>query len=204
VRFLVQSIAIVCLSLALITPGRADQHEAMLSERALGNPEAPVTFVEYSSLTCPHCAEFHNETLPQIKETYIDTGKVRFVYRDFPLNTGAAMAAMVARCVDEKRFFGFLDVLYGDLQGWAGSPDPRGQLKLRAQLAGLSADKFDACLENEDLFNGLVAGREQAAETVGVQSTPTFEINGRKVVGGRPFEEFAEIIDEELAAVSNN
>lgn len=199
-RFLVQSLGILLLTIGVLAPVGAARSSELLAERALGDPAAPVTIIEYSSLTCPHCATFHNETLPQIKETYIETGKARFIYRDHPLNTPAALAAMVARCVDEERYFGFLDVLYRDLQGWAGSDDIRGQLQIRARLAGLSSADFEACVENRELFDALNAARDEAAQTVGVESTPTFQINGRKVTGAQPYEVFAEIIDEELAA----
>ncbi len=197
-RFLVQSLAVLGFFLGALTADAADL-DTLMAERSLGDPAAPVTIHEYSSLTCPHCAQFHMETLPRIKEAYIDTGQARFVYHDFPLNTTSAMAAMVARCVDPERYFGFLDVLYGDLEGWAASGDVRRQLEVRARLAGLSAEEFDACLRNEGLFEALSDQRDRAAQTVGIDSTPTFVINGQKLVGAYPFEDFARVIDAELA-----
>jgi protein-disulfide isomerase len=172
--------------------------DELLAERALGDEAAPVTIVEYSSLACPHCAAFHRETLPQIKEAYIDTGKARLVYRDYPLGTPAMAAALIARCVDPSRYFGFIDVLYRSQATWAGSTKPLEDLKQMSRFAGLSEADFNACLENRALLQGIQGQATQAQKETGINSTPTFFVNDRKIVGAQGFEAFKAAIDEEL------
>jgi protein-disulfide isomerase len=173
--------------------------ETMLAERSMGSPTAPVILVEYSSLTCPHCSDFHRETLPKIKEDYIDKGVVRYVLRDFPLERRAMAAAMVARCLPADRYFGFVNMLFSDQQTWAHSRDPIEDLKVRAQLAGLPPAEFDACLTNQDLLKGIQAGAAEAQKRDGIDSTPTLLVNGRKMSGAAPYDEFRSAIDEALA-----
>ena len=170
-----------------------------LAERALGDPNAPVTIVEFSSMTCPHCASFHREKLPKIKKEYIDTGKVRLVFSDFPLGQLAMGASMVARCVETERYFGFLEMLFRGQQGWATSPQPRQELERLARFGGLSRTEFDACLDNQTLFQGIKDARDKAAERHGISSTPTFIIGDGKVVGDQDYEVFKKAIDEALA-----
>jgi protein-disulfide isomerase len=158
-----------------------------------------VTLVEYSSLTCPHCADFHREALPKIKEDYIDKGVVRYVLRDFPLDRLAMAAAMVARCLPADRYFGFVSMLFSDQQTWAHSRNPNDDLRVRAQLAGLPPAEFDACLANQDLLKGIQAAAAEAQKRDGVDSTPTLLVNGRKVSGAAPYDEFKSAIDEALA-----
>lgn len=174
--------------------------EAMLAERALGNPQAKVTIVEYSSLTCPHCAEFHRDVLPQIKAEYIDKGLVRLVFRDFPLDGRAMGAAMVARCVPPDRYFGFIDMLFRDQQAWARGTDPLADLKVRAQLAGLAPADVDACLADKALLQGIQTRAQEAQKQDGVDSTPSFRLNGQKIAPNHTFAEFQAAIDQALAA----
>jgi len=195
----IQGIAVLLLALvvAVGTAGAANVDE-MLAERALGDEAAPVTIVEYSSLGCPHCAAFHRETLPQIKEAYIDTGKVRLVYRDYPLGGVAMAAALIARCVEPSRYFGFINMLYRDQATWATSTKPLDDLKQLSRFAGLSEADFNACLENKALLQDIQGTAAQAQKEQGVSSTPTFFVNDRKIVGAQGFEAFKTIIDEEL------
>lgn len=172
---------------------------AMLSERAVGSTDAPVTIVEYFSLTCPHCATFHNDTYADLKEKYVDTGKVRFVYSDFPLDGVALRASMMARCVDESRYAGVIQVLFKTQDNWARAADPVAELKKIGQLAGLGDEAFQSCLQSEALANGILAQR-QAGSAAGVQSTPSFQIGGRIYPGSRSLEEFSEILDPLLAS----
>ena len=172
--------------------------EAMLAERALGNPQAKVTIVEYSSLTCPHCAEFHQNVLPQIKAEYIDTGMVRWVFRDFPLDGRAMGAAMIARCVPADRYFGFLDMLFRDQQAWARSTDPLTDLKVRAQLAGLAPADVDACLADKVLLQGIQARAQEAQKQDGIDGTPSFRMNGQKIAPNHTFDEFKAVITPAL------
>lgn len=172
--------------------------EAMLAERALGDPQAKVTIVEYSSLTCPHCAEFHQNVLPQIKAEYIDTGMVRWVFRDFPLDGRAMGAAMIARCVPAERYFGFIDMLFRDQQAWARSTDPLTDLKVRAQLAGLAPADVDACLADKALLQGIQARAQEAQKQDGIDGTPSFRMNGQKIAPNHSFDEFKSVITPAL------
>jgi protein-disulfide isomerase len=196
---LIQGIAVLLFALLAGAPAAgAASVDEMLAERTLGDAAAPVTLVEYSSLGCPHCAAFHGKTLPQIKKDYIDTGKVRLVYKDYPLGTSALAAALIARCVDPSRYFGFIDVLYRSQATWAASTTPLDNLKQLSRFVGLSDVDFNACLENKALLQGIQAGAAQAQKEAGVDSTPTFFVNGHKIVGAQGFEEFKAVIDEEL------
>lgn len=170
----------------------------LLPEAVLGDPQAPVTIIEFSSLTCPHCAAFHQETLPKIKETYIDTGKARLVYRDFPLDRLALAAAVIGRCVDPARHFGFIEMLYRDQEAWAQSEDPLAELKIRAQLAGLSESAFNACLENKPLIQAIQQRAQEGQQEYGINSTPSFIVNGQKLTGEAKFEAFSAAIDAAL------
>jgi protein-disulfide isomerase len=171
---------------------------AALQERSIGSPDAPLTVIEYFSLTCPHCAGFHNDVYGDLKKKYVDTGKVRFVYREFPLNGVDLRAAMMARCADPRRYAGLIQVLFKNQSSWAQSNDPVGELAKIGRLAGIDDATFQSCIANEELANGLLAERQNASSQ-GVQSTPTFAIDGQLYAGSRSIEEFSEIIDPLLA-----
>jgi protein-disulfide isomerase len=168
--------------------------KSALKERAIGDPAAPVTMIEYASLTCPHCASFHNDTYKAFKARYIDTGKVRLIYRDFPLDGMALRAAAMARCAVDQRYFGLLEVLYKTQANWARASDPVAELLNVGRLAGINQEMFDACMASEELLDGILAMRQRGSAD-GVQSTPTFVINGRYYPGSRSIEEFAKIIE---------
>jgi protein-disulfide isomerase len=159
-------------------------------DRILGKPDAPVTIFEYASLTCPHCAAFEKEILPQIKTEWIDTGKAKLVFRDFPLDGSALKAAIVARCAPPERFYGFIDMLFTQQASWGISADPVPSLGRLAKLGGMGEEQFQACLKDDALQNKILAGRLAAEKEFGVESTPTFFINGKKVVGAKPEEIF--------------
>lgn len=164
--------------------------EEALKDRVLGNANAPVTIIEYSSLACPHCAAFHVNTLPKIKENYIDTGKAKLIFRDFPIGGRAVMAAMVARCAKPERYFQFVDVLFRSQEKWAHGEDAMEALKRIAKLGGLTGMEFDACVNNEALFEGLRQVQLEAQQKFDVNATPTFIIDGEKIVGAQPYETF--------------
>lgn len=166
----------------------------MLSEKVVGSPTAPVTMIEYSSFTCSHCGDFQAVTYPLIKAAYIDTGRVRFVYRDFPLNEPAIQAAMVARCSGDA-YFATLDVLFTSQATWAYSTDYTGGIKKVVSALGITSNDVDACLAATDLRNGVLTIKAGGAAEYGISATPTFVINGQKVVGALPFTDFAAIID---------
>jgi protein-disulfide isomerase len=166
----------------------------MMADKTLGSATAPVTMVEYSSLTCPHCADFHATTLPLLRSTYVDTGRVRYIYRDFPLNEPAIVAAMVARCSGD-RYFAVLGALYSAQATWASVSAYLGAIKTVVSAHGMTASDVDACVAMTDLRAAVLAERQAATTSDGVSATPTFIINGRQVVGAQPFQQFAAIID---------
>ncbi len=172
--------------------------EDAVAEMAMGRDDAPVTMIEYSSLACSHCAAFHRDVLPKIKETYIDTGKVRLVYRDFPLGGLALVAAMVARCGGRQKYFGFIEVLFRSQAQWSRSDNPRRELARVARFGGISQTDFEACLVNEPLMTDIRERAADAQQKFGIDSTPTFIIEGEKIVGARPFEDFRDVIEKAL------
>jgi protein-disulfide isomerase len=169
-----------------------------LSERTMGRDDAPVTIQEYSSLGCPHCAAFHRDTLPKIKETYIDTGKARLVFNDFPLGNLALAAAMLTRCVDKDKYFGLVELIFRSQATWSRSQRPRDALLKLVRFAGMSEADFDACLGNEPLMKGIRQRAAAAGQKYDIRSTPTFIIGETTVPGNLPFEEFRKIIDQAL------
>lgn len=186
--------------LLLATLGaRAQGSGAALGELALGRADAPVTMVEYASLTCPHCARFHAETLPQIKSAYIDTGKVRLVFRDFPFDRLALAGAVVARCGGPERYFGLLEVLFRQQQSWAKAPEPLKELLQIGRLAGLSEQQVEACLKDEALQDRISQTRLEGEQTHKVKSTPSFLIDGQLISGAQSFAEIAALLDAALA-----
>ena len=173
--------------------------EDAMSEMALGSPDAPVTMIEYSSLGCPHCAAFHRDTLPRIKKEYIDTGKLRLVYRDFPLGTPALAASMIARCAGPKKFFAFIEMLFRSQAQWSRSDNPLEALTQVSRFGGLTEADVKACLKYQPLLESIRKGAEAAQEKYQVNSTPTFLIGGGMISGAQPFETFKKAIDKALA-----
>jgi protein-disulfide isomerase len=170
-------------------------------DRILGNPEAPITIVEYASLTCPHCAHFANDVLPELKKEWIDTGKARLVLRDFPLDEPALRAAMIARCAPPERYYAFADTFFTAQEKWVRSGDYREALARLAKLGGMGQAEFDTCIKNTDLENKIVEGRLRATQELDVNSTPTFFVNGSKLAGAPTKEEFEKLLSG-LAAKS--
>jgi protein-disulfide isomerase len=168
-----------------------------LPDIVLGKADAPVTIVEYASMTCPHCANFSKTTFPQLKSQYIDTGKVRFVFREFPLDDLAAAAAMLARCIDKsngEKAVAVIEVLFASQDKWAVR-NPIPPLQQIAKQAGMSQQAFDECLKDQKLYNDILAMRERASKEYQVQSTPTLFVNGKMQRGETSIEELAKVID---------
>jgi len=168
-----------------------------LPDIVLGKPDAPVTIVEYASMTCPHCANFSKTTFPKLKSQYIDTGKVRFVFREFPLDDLAAAAAMLARCIDKsngEKAVAVIEVLFASQDKWAVR-NPIPPLQQIAKQAGMSQQAFDECLKDQKLYNDILAMRERASKEYQVQSTPTLFVNGKMQRGETSIEELAKVID---------
>jgi protein-disulfide isomerase len=159
-----------------------------MGDRQLGPDNAPVTIIEYASLTCPHCAHFAKTAFPELKKRYIDTGKVRYIFREFALNPLDAGAIMLARCLDKDKYFAFVDVLFNQQDKWVVQK-PIEPLLAIAKQAGFSKESFDACLKNQKLLDNIEAQRNRASEKFGVNSTPTFFINGKISRGGASLED---------------
>ena len=168
--------------------------EGSLTDKVLGEADAPITIVEYASMTCGHCANFHRNTLPAIKENYIDTGKARLVLREFPFDPRAEAGFMLARCADDK-YFAMVDVLFKQQRSWATVDNAREALLQIARLAGFSQESFEACLTDQKLLTDVRAVRTRGAEEFGIDSTPTFFINGNKYTGALSVDEMSAIID---------
>jgi protein-disulfide isomerase len=167
-------------------------------EPILGKTDAPVTIVEYASMTCPHCANFHNTVLPTIKSEFIDKGKVRLVFRDFPLDNLALTASVVARCAGPTRYFPFVDALFASQDKWARDSNPMVALSRIARLGGMSQADFESCLKNQKLTEKVLAQRLDADKTYGVRSTPTIIVNGDLYGGGLGIDQLRAVINSKL------
>ncbi|MBF0560843.1 MAG: DsbA family protein [Alphaproteobacteria bacterium] len=172
--------------------------EAMLADRVLGKAEAPVTILDYSSLTCPHCAAFATKILPSVKINYIDTGKVKLIYRDFPLDATATAAAMLARCVPQDLYYRFLDALFSSQAQWAPSANPKKALSNMARLSGMSEENINACLDDEALLKGVLALKTEAVTLYKIEATPSLVINGKTIAGVESYDELAKLIEAQL------
>lgn len=168
---------------------------AEVKDRVLGDPDAPVTIIEYSSLTCPHCAAFHNEILPDLEERYIETGKAKLIMRDFPLDQYAMQASMIAHCAGDDRYFQFIEAMFANQERWARAGDPTAALLQLAQLGGLPKDEATACLEDQALGDAVLQARLDGQTEFDIRSTPTFIIEGEKLTGAQSVDEFAKLID---------
>lgn len=199
--FLVMASAGVVLPAAgLPAPALAQQPEAdpRLAERSTGRPDAPVTVLEYFSLTCGHCAAFHRDTWPRVKRELVETGRMRMVWRDFPLDQVALMAAMVARALPAERYEGFISTLFQTQDRWAfaRNSDPRRELARVAALAGMSQETFDATIADQNLGRGILELRLDGQNRHNISSTPSFVFGSRVVPGNMPFDRFAQNVAE--------
>jgi protein-disulfide isomerase len=168
-----------------------------LPDQAVGAAEAPVTIVEYASMTCPHCAHFHETTYPELKKRYIDTGKVRFIFREFPLDPLAAAGSMLARCAGDGKYYPMIETLFSQQKTWAVQK-PIPPLLAIAKQAGFTQQSFEQCLANQKLLDDIEKGRERAATKFGVNSTPTLFINGERVTGALSIEDLEKKIQPHL------
>jgi protein-disulfide isomerase len=163
----------------------------------LGSEKAPVTVIEYASMTCPHCAHFSTTTFPELKSRYIDTGKVRFTLREFPLDALAAAGFMLARCAGNDKYMAVAETLFATQPTWIVQ-QPLEPLKGIAKQFGFTEESFNTCLANQKVLDDIQAVRDRAAEKLGVNSTPTFFINGKKMVGDLSIDALAKEIDPYL------
>lgn len=169
-------------------------------DMALGSEDAPVTIIEYFSLTCSHCATFHRNTFGDLREAYVDTGKVRFVVRDFPGSDLALRASMLARCSGRERYFAFIQTLYDQFDYWTEASDPLAALAQIAALGGIPRERFDACLKDPKLEDTVLRSYLSGVNDYKVEYTPTFIINGKKFVGDMPLDKFRSILDPLLGS----
>lgn len=165
-------------------------------DRILGDKDAPVTIIEYASLTCPHCMHFATDVLPAIKKKWIDTGKVKLVMRDYPLDGLALRAAMVARCAPPDKFYPFIDTLFQTQDKWATAKDPQAELQHLALMGGMNKKQFDDCLADKKMENAVVGSRLVATQKLNVNATPTFFINGTKFDGEPSVDAFDEVLNK--------
>ena len=165
-----------------------------LGEAAMGADNAPVTIIEYASMTCPHCAHFATTTFPELKEKYIDTGKVRFILREFPFDPVAAGAFMLARCAGKDKYFEVVDMLFRTQETWAVD-EPDEPMLAAVKDAGFTKESFKECLANRKVLDGIKWVQQRAIHKFRVDSTPTFFINGQLERGALSFEEMQKLID---------
>ena len=173
-----------------------------LGERSVGSKDAPVTILAFESLSCPHCAAFHSGAFPQIKKEYIDTGKVRIVFKDFPLNAPAFWASVMVRCMKPEQFLAMTEILFEKQMTWLSAKSEKEFFDGLAQmgaLGGLTREEFDKCRDNKPFVEGVLALRNEAAKQYNIQSTPTFIIGDTRIEGAKAFEEFKKVIDPLLA-----
>lgn len=169
-----------------------------LPEMAIGEANAPVTIVEYMSMTCPHCAKFHNETFDAIKAKYVDSGQVRFILREFPFDPRAAAAFMLARCAPPEQYFPMVSMLFKQQEQWAAAENGREALLQMSKLAGFTQQSFEACLTNQKLLDDVNAVRERGAKEFGIAATPTFIVNGQRYSGEMSVAVMSALIDSKL------
>jgi protein-disulfide isomerase len=168
-----------------------------LPDMALGPADAAVTITEYASMTCPHCAAFNANVFPKIKEEYVDTGKVRYIFREFPLDIKAAAGSMLSRCIangDSQKYFTVTDMLFRSQNDWVVKNTTETLTRIGKQ-AGLSQQQVEACLKDQALLDKIAADQKYASDVLKVDSTPTFFINGEKIKGETSLEEFEKKIN---------
>jgi protein-disulfide isomerase len=179
------------------TTAHADVMTIREGDNVLGDTKAPLGIVEYASLTCPHCANFHKNTFPKLQKDFIDTGKAYLVYRDYPLDRYAFQASVLAHTAGEKRFFGTLKILFEKQKEWSSLENPTEGLMKIAKLIGVPQAKFEAALQDQKLGESILMDRMVGANEYGVQSTPTLFLNGERFEGNwEEYESFAEYLNK--------
>ena len=206
------AIKALCLALALvaapalaaetpaIAPAGKDANGTATGDMVLGRVDAPVTVIEYASMTCPHCAAFHQEALPKLKAQYIDTGKVRLVFREFPLDRFALHGAMLARCAGPERYFAIVDLLFPQQRVWTSpadiKQDPLSELRKLAQQAGIGEADFQRCMADKKLEDQVIESRLEAEQRFKIEGTPGFVVQGRTLGDDDPLEAVAAAVKQ--------
>ncbi|MBS1302320.1 DsbA family protein [Loktanella sp. SALINAS62] len=179
-----------------------DADPSAITDMTMGDADAPIEMIEYASYTCPHCANFHATVWPQLKADYIDTGKVRFIYREVYFDRFGLWASMMARCGGEMRFFGLTEEIYDKQRAWTASGDPATiaqELRTIGKTAGLTDEMLDACMQDAETAQNLVAWYEQNAAEDSIRSTPSFIIDGEQH-GNMSYADLQAILDAKLDA----
>ena len=187
---------ILILAAAIVRPAAAGSMEAKPGDMVFGSADAPVTVIEYYSLNCPHCAVFHKQIFPALKAEFIDTGQVRFVFRDFPLNWAAVEAAVLTHCAGPERYFAAQDALFASLRQWSSAESTLLAVAEVGESVGVTRAKFKPCVEEGALVKQVIESFEFANQELGVEGTPTFFINGEKHVGGISMEHLGELVNQ--------
>ncbi len=187
---------ILLFGLGPLTTAKADDEKTWSLDRVLGDPNAPNTIIEYSSLTCGHCAQFHANVLPQLKKEWIDTGKLKLIYRDFPLDHLALAAAVVTHGAPEDRYFVFLNAFFHAQQSWARADDPLAAIKNIARLGGMTETQINEALANKDVLQEINARKADGARRYKIDGTPTFVINGVAHVGDLSYDDFVKRLNK--------
>lgn len=164
------------------------------ADKKLGSPNAPVTIVEYASMTCPHCAAFHAGTYPELKKKYIDTGKVMLVFRDFPFDQLAFQASVLAHCSGDDAYFTVTGIMFKQQGKWSQAKDPKEAIIKIGQSLGISRKKYESCLADEKLGESILTDRLIGQNDFKVNSTPTLFINGKMAAGNQSFEALEKLI----------
>jgi protein-disulfide isomerase len=199
---LAATLAVALTPAALLPTSAGAQQAREVVEMTMGSPDAPVTLIEYAMFNCPHCAEFNETMFPRIKQDYIDTGKVRLIFREVYFNRPSLWAGMIARCAPQDRYFGLVDVLFDTQESWALESDPQalmGKLYGIGRQAGLSDAEIDACMQDRAFAEALVAEYQKNAAADGIEATPTFVING-ETQRDLPWDQLPAKLDEALGS----
>jgi protein-disulfide isomerase len=206
---LILAAAATAASAAGLAPARADDAvtidqaklmaPAGLPDHAIGNKDAKVTVIEYGSATCPHCGRFHKDVYPAFKTKYIDSGKIKFIFRPFALNVFDVVVFMLAEIAGPDHYYEVIDTFYDNQDKWVSSDKPKDAIEAIAVQLGFTKDSFEQALTNQDLPKGIQAQRDQAANDFKMTGTPTFYVNGKQLVGEQTIEELSAAIDPLLA-----
>ena len=186
--------ALVAAALPLVSAQAQDAQP--LPDMVMGNPDAPIEIIEYASMTCPHCAAFHADTLPQLKAEWIDTGRARLIFREFPLDRLAVVASAVARCSGPDHYFGFVEVLFETQNTWARAEDPIEAIKQIVRMGGLDPAMVDTCMADSAVVDGIIATRLYGEQTYAIQSTPSIIVDGELHAGDLSYEELDAMLRE--------
>ena len=193
-RMILTGMAGLATAASLGLPAFAEGDDFAEGTYAIGPADAPVTVYEYASMTCPHCAHFTLTTLPDVKKLYVETGKIRFVFRDFPLDIVALQASMLVRCAGPEKAEAMVELLFRTQQSWGRAEDPLAALKQTVKLAGLGDAKADACLADETLKMQVAQTRFDAEKQFAIRSTPSFVIGTKVQAGALTIDEFTEFL----------